>query len=288
MSDVKKAWGALGRGDLLYFDPEDLVEVHDKKSALYDERIHLGLDEAHVLNVMEVGVIEPIVVRRNGENDKGQPIVEVVDGRQRRRWAMEANRRLKKAGRELIRVPGITRKGDDADMFGVMITLNEVRKNDDAMTRAHKLKRYLDMGRSEEDAAIRFGKSIATIKNLLSLLEAGPEVQEAVSKGKISIQAAKKLSAIPKEEQSSALEQVVGAGPGPAANEKADKIRGKRGKVRKRVVKTRSQIKEMRTLLESKKTSDPAQIGAAMLGWVLGDDEAIKAYKAIVNAAEEV
>ena len=78
MSDVKKAWGALGRGDLLYFDPEDLVEVHDKKSALYDERIHLGLNEAHILNVMEVGVIEPIVVRKNGENDKGQPIVEVA------------------------------------------------------------------------------------------------------------------------------------------------------------------------------------------------------------------
>lgn len=287
MSDVKKAWGALGRGDLLFFDPEDLVEVHDKKSVLYDERIHLGLDEPHIANVMEVGIIEPIVVRKNGENDKG-PIIEVVDGRQRRRWAIEANKRLKKQGKELIRVPAITRKGDDADMFGLMITLNEIRKADDAMTRAHKLKRYLDMGRTEEDAALRFGKSIATIKNLLSLLDAGPEVQEAVSKGKISIQAAKQLVAIPKEEQPKALEEVLGAGHGPAALEKAGKIRGKRGKVRKREVKTRAQIKEMRTLLEAKKTSEAAQIGAAMCAWMLGEDDAINAWKAIANAAEEV
>lgn len=290
MGDVKKTWGATGRSDVLLFDPEDLVIVKDETNSLYDERIHLPLDENHISNVMALGILEPILVRKNGENKDGDPVVEVVDGRQRVRWAIEANKRLKKDGKELLRVPAIARKGDEADLYGIMITTNEVRRQDDAMTRARKVKKYLELGRNEEDAAIRFGRSIATIKNLLALLDAGPAVQKAVSEGRISIQVAKRLAAMPKDEQEKALDDVTktGNGGGSAAIDKADKLRGKKGKVRNRSVKTRAQMKEMRTLLEGKKTSEVAQAGAAVLGWALGDDDAIKPYKAIANAAEEV
>jgi ParB family chromosome partitioning protein len=287
MSDEKKAWNAESAGKVLYFDPENLKIVKDEKSALFDERINLALDENHILNVMAVGILEPIIVRKAGDKD-GVPIVEVVDGRQRVRWAIEANKRLKKDGKEPIRVPAVPRKGDDADLFGVMISTNEVRRMDDAMTRAKKIKRYMDMGRTEEDAATAFGKSLATIKNLLTLLDAQPCVQKAVSEGKISIQVAKKLAVIPKEEQAEALADQLKTGGGAAGNEKAEKRRGKRGKVRGRKVKTRQEMKEMREILAKKKTSETALAGAAVLGWALGDDEAIKPYRALLNAADEV
>jgi ParB family chromosome partitioning protein len=288
MADEKKAWNAESAGKVLYFDPENLKIVKDEKSALYDERINLALDENHIANVMAVGILEPILVRKAGEDKEGLPIVEVVDGRQRVRWAIEANKRLKKDGKELIRVPGVPRRGDDAELFGVMISTNEVRRMDDAITRAKKVKRYMEMGRTEEEAATAFGKSAATIKNLLTLLEGTPAVQRAVSEGKISIQVGKRLAVLPKEEQSAALEDQLKTGGGAAGLERAEKRRGKRGKVRGRKVKTRQQMKEMRDLLAKKKTSEPALVGAAVLAWALGDDEAIKPYRALLNAAEEV
>lgn len=288
MSDDKKAWGAAASGKVLYFEPEALKIVKDEKSALFDERINLAIDENHVANVMAVGILEPIIVRKAGETDGGDPIVEVVDGRQRVRWAIEANKRLKKAGKEMIRVPAVPRRGDDAELFGVMISTNEVRRMDDAMTRAKKIKRYMEMGRTEDDAAVAFGKSIATVKNLLILLDATAAVQKAVSEGKISIQVAKRLAVLSPEEQGEALAEQLKSGGGSAGLDKAEKRRGKRGKVRKRAVKTRAQMKEMREILAGKKTSEVAIACAAILGWALGDDEAIKPYRALLNAAEEV
>lgn len=287
-SDVKKAWGAQGRDDMLWFDPEDVVLVEDESHPLWDERMKLPLDEASVVNVMTIGILEPILVRKNGEDEQGNPIVEVVDGRQRVRWALEANKRLRKSGKEPLRVPAVRKRGDDSDLMGVMISTNEIRRADDSMTRARKVKRYLDLGRSEEDAAIRFGKSSATIKNLLTLLDATGVVQKAIEDGKLSIQAGKRIAVLPKEEQGAALEEVLKVGGGAAAVEKADKIRGpKRGRSRKRSVKTRAQIKEFRELLGASK-AEAAAVGAAVLGWVLGDDDAITPYRALVNKAEDV
>lgn len=287
-SDVTKAWGAQGRDDMLWFDPEELVLVTDETHPLWDERMKLPLDEASVVNVMTIGILEPILVRKNGHDESGKPIVEVVDGRQRVRWAREANKRLTKAGKEPLRVPAVRKRGEDGDLLGMMISTNEIRRADDSMTRARKVKRYLDMGRTEEDAANRFGKSIATIKNLLTLLDASPPVQKAIEDGKLSIQAGKRIAVLPKEEQGAALDEVLKAGGGAAAVEKADKIRGpKRGRSRTRSVKTRAQIKEYRELLDTSK-SENAKIAAAVLGWVLGDDEAIAPYRALVNKAEDV
>jgi ParB family chromosome partitioning protein len=44
------------------FEPENLHLVTDKTHPLYDERIHLPISEAMVLNIMDQGVLEPIIV----------------------------------------------------------------------------------------------------------------------------------------------------------------------------------------------------------------------------------
>lgn len=287
-SDSKKAFGAEGRGELLLFDPNKLVIVTDKKHPLYDERVELPIDEGMVRNIMVYGVVEPIVVRKNGEQDDGTPIVEVVDGRQRVKNAREANRRLEEEGKEAIRVSAVQKRGDNAGLFGVMISANEIRQDDTPMTRARKLGRYLAMGRTEEEAAITFGCSGTTIKNYLLLLDAGEVVQKALEKGQISMVAAKKLAVLPEAERETALAAVIEAGGGQASNDEAEKRRGgRRGRTRERKVKTRAQVIEFRESL-SESTSDAAKAAAAVLGWFLGDEEALNGFSVLRKRAENV
>ena len=89
-----EAYGASGKTNVLSFETDALTIITDPAHSLYDERIHLPLDEAITLNIMALGVREPILVWKDPETGK----VLVVDGRQRVRHAIEANRRLTARG----------------------------------------------------------------------------------------------------------------------------------------------------------------------------------------------
>jgi len=180
---------AKGKRDAYMFDPDDLVLVEDEKSPLYDERVNLPVSESLVLNMMHApdgvpqGVLEPITVLRNTETGK----VEVVIGRQRVKAAREANKRLKKAGLEPIRVPAMVQRAGSAHRaMGVIISENEHRQDDTPLGRARKAQRYLELGRDESEIAALFGVSKASVKNMLSLLDAPAAVRNAVEAGKIS------------------------------------------------------------------------------------------------------
>ena len=73
------AYGASGKSNVLFFEPENLHLVTDTTHPLYDERVHLPLNEAVILNIMELGVLEPIIVWKDPETGKTC----VVAGRQR-------------------------------------------------------------------------------------------------------------------------------------------------------------------------------------------------------------
>ncbi|MGK3285919.1 hypothetical protein ACSLOY_28170, partial [Klebsiella pneumoniae] len=51
--DSKLVNGASGKTNVLTFEPENLHLVTDKTHPLYDERIHLPISEAMVLNIMD-------------------------------------------------------------------------------------------------------------------------------------------------------------------------------------------------------------------------------------------
>ncbi|MDP1177692.1 ParB/Srx family N-terminal domain-containing protein, partial [Klebsiella pneumoniae] len=74
------------------FEPATLHLGTDKTHPLYDERIHLPIREAMVLNIRDQGVLEPIIVVKDPETG----LTCVVDGRQRVRQTLEANKRLLK------------------------------------------------------------------------------------------------------------------------------------------------------------------------------------------------
>ncbi len=199
---------AKGKRDVYMFDPDDLVIVTDEKSPLYDERADLPLDENLVLNMMFApdgvpqGVLEPTLVARNAETGK----VEVIDGRQRVKAAREANKRLKKQGLEPIRVPGMVQRANGHRAMGMLMSANEHRQNDTPIGRAKKAQRYLELGRDEAEVAVLLGISKASVKNLLSLLDAPAAVRNAVEAGKITTSDGYKLS---KLEPSEAREKVA-------------------------------------------------------------------------------
>lgn len=192
-------------------DPNDLTIVgldtdDGPSNPLWDKRIDLPVDEALVRNIMVYGVQEPVLVRKNGD------VPEVIDGRQRVRAAREANKRLEKAGSDIVRIPVMVRTGNDGHVFGVMVSTNEHRQDDGPIEKANKLSRYLDLGRSEDEACIAFGVSRATIRTWLAILNLDTSVQRAIDTGKVSPSAAAQLGSLPREEQKAQLDQLVAAG----------------------------------------------------------------------------
>ncbi len=242
------------------FDPEQLKLVTDENHPLYDPRIHLPTDEAMIRNIMVNGVIEPVIVAKEGQD------VVVVDGRQRTKNAVEANKRLTAEGKEPVKVTCIIRRGDDASLFGVLISANENRQDDTPLGKAEKLARYMAMGRTEDQAAIAFGVSTVTIKTWLAMLTLSEKVRQAVDEGVISATAAVKLVDLPRPEQEAALNSLVESG-SKTSGRNVEKVKnGNRPAIAK--MKSRKDIeKKLAEGLPSGWTASDA------LRWILGEFE---------------
>lgn len=175
------------RENLWKLDPDDLTIVGiDSNDGLEHPLVNHrvlklkkdGYSEEMVLSIMEHGVLEPIVVRKNGS------YTEVVLGRNRTLAAREANKRLKKAGGEQILVRCVLRKdNEDKKLTGAIEAENSIRVNDDAMTKARNALRAIDRGKSKKEVAVDLGVSVEVLDNLLKLPDLGPAMQKAVEDG---------------------------------------------------------------------------------------------------------
>lgn len=193
----RDALKAKGKTDVWYFDPSDVVLVDDESSPVYDERVHLDLDEGLVLSMIYApdgktpqGVLKILSGSRNPETGK----VEIDDGRQRTKACREANRRLKKQGLPLLRLPVHLKRLNDSQRMALMLTSNAHHKEDSPMHRALKAQRYINLGHDEKEVAVMLGTSESTIKNLLRLLDAPAVVRNAVDAGKITTSDGYKLA----------------------------------------------------------------------------------------------
>ena len=265
---------AKGKRDAYMFDPDDLVLVIDEKSPLYDERVHLPVSESLVLNMMHApdgvpqGVLEPITVARNTETGK----VEVLIGRQRVKAAREANKRLKKQGVETFRVPAMVQRVNPYRGMGMIISENEHRQDDTPIGRAKKMQRYLELGRDEAEVAVLFGVSVASVKNMLSLLDAPAAVRNAVESGKISTSDGYKLAKLEPSEARDKVTELV---------EHAPRTPGK--KRSKNAKKAREIVSDGKVPKISKKAEDAVATDIAAWidqNWEDISDELTKAIRA--------
>jgi ParB family transcriptional regulator, chromosome partitioning protein len=136
-----------------------------------------------VHSVKEVGLLQPVVVRRLGENS-----YELIMGE--RRW-----RAMQEAG--LGTIPAIVRETSDDDMLRDALLENLHRSQLNPLEEAAAYQQLLDdFGCTHEELAGRIGRSRPQISNTLRLLKLSPAVQRRVAAGVLSAGHARALLAV--------------------------------------------------------------------------------------------
>ena len=136
-----------------------------------------------VHSIREVGLLQPVVVRRTGEDS-----YELIMGE--RRW-----RASQVAGRDTI--PAIVRETDDEDMLRDALLENLHRSQLNPLEEAAAYGQLLeDFGCTHEELAQRIGRSRPQISNTLRLLKLSPAVQRRVAAGVLSAGHARALLSV--------------------------------------------------------------------------------------------
>lgn len=206
----KSAIDNAKRGNYFMCEPARLVVIgidtpDGVDHPLYDvTEHHRVLDAAMVANIRTYGVIQPITVRKEGDQ------LIVVAGRRRVLHAREAAKLQKKAGEVQVLVPCLVERDTDDVLMGIMNSENEHRRAGDSIQRkASRAARQLRLGSDEDQVCVTFGIAKNTLRNWMRLLEADRAVLKAVDDGKMSESAAAKIAALPRPKQREAAELVV-------------------------------------------------------------------------------
>ena len=174
----------LDDGRRVYELPIDQISPNTKQPRMvFDNE---GLEDL-VASIKEHGVLQPLIVRKQGEGD-----YELIAGERRLRAS-------KLAG--LDTVPAIAREAGEQEKLELAIIENVQRRNLNPMEEARayaQLKEEFDL--TQDEVAKRVGKSRPQIANIIRLLDLEPEIQEALSNGKISQSNGRTLLGIPDSE----------------------------------------------------------------------------------------
>src|SRR4051812_31370053 len=145
-----------------------------------------------VHSIREVGLLQPVVVRRAGPD-----AYELVMGERRWRAAQEAG---------LERIPAIVRETDDSDMLRDALLENLHRSQLNPLEEAAAYSQLLeDFSCTHDELASRIGRSRPQISNTIRLLKLSPPVQRRVAAGVLSAGHARSLLAVEDPERQDRL-----------------------------------------------------------------------------------
>jgi ParB family chromosome partitioning protein len=145
-----------------------------------------------VNSIREVGLLQPVVVRRTGD-----AAYELVMGERRWRAAQEAG---------LDTIPAIVRQTDDADMLRDALLENLHRSQLNPLEEAAAYQQLLeDFSCTHDELASRIGRSRPQISNTIRLLKLSPAVQRRVAAGVLSAGHAWSLLAVEDPERQDRL-----------------------------------------------------------------------------------
>lgn len=154
-----------------------------------------------VNSIREVGLLQPIVVRRTAGAGGGEDRYELVMGERRWRASQEAG---------LVTIPSIIRDTDDTAMLRDALLENLHRAQLNPLEEASAYAQLLDdFGCTHEELAQRIGRSRPQISNTIRLLRLGPAVQRKVAAGVLSAGHARSLLAVEDPELQDRLAQRV-------------------------------------------------------------------------------
>ncbi len=136
-----------------------------------------------VHSIREVGLLQPVVVRRTGGDS-----YELVMGERRLRASQQAG---------LTTIPAIIRNTDDTAMLRDALLENLHRSQLNPLEEASAYQQLLeDFGCTHDELAARIGRSRPQISNTIRLLKLGPAVQRKVAAGVLSAGHARSLLAV--------------------------------------------------------------------------------------------
>jgi ParB family chromosome partitioning protein len=143
------------------------------------------------------GVLQPVVVR---PAEGG--FYELVAGE--RRW-----RASKKAGFD--RIPAVIRDVDDRRMLEMALVENLQRRDLNPIEKARAFRQLMQLNSwTQEEVADAVGLGRPTVANFIRLLELPPEIQEAVSRGTITMGHARALlGVVPRSAQLQMLRRII-------------------------------------------------------------------------------
>lgn len=157
------------------------LDVNDVLPNRFQPRIKFNEDSINELceSIKEHGVIQPIVVRSMGDK------YEIIAGERRYKASLLAGKRT---------IPAVITNLNDKDSAEVALIENVQRKDLTPIEEAISYKKILDMGYlTQEELAVKLGKTQSTVANKLRLLNLDEDVQEAVLEEKISERHARSL-----------------------------------------------------------------------------------------------
>lgn len=143
------------------------------------------------------GVLQPIVVRKNGKKS-----YELIAGE--RRW-----RACQRAG--LKEIPAIVKEAGDSETAIMALIENLQRENLNFLEEAEGYRQLMqDYGITQEQLALKLGKSQSTIANKMRILKMSPEILNIISREKLSERHARALLKLPDEKlQEQVIKQIV-------------------------------------------------------------------------------
>ncbi|MFZ0828371.1 MAG: ParB/RepB/Spo0J family partition protein [Verrucomicrobiia bacterium] len=150
-------------------------------------------------SIREQGIVQPLIVRERGG------FFELIAGE--RRW--RAAQLL-----QLAEVPIITREADDRAVLELALIENLQRENLNAIEEAHGYEQLAGQFQlTQEEIAVKVGKSRAVVANAVRLLKLPQVVQNFVREGRLSVGHAKVILGITDEKQQKlAAERVIKEG----------------------------------------------------------------------------
>lgn len=160
--------GAVEEGNGLLEIPVEAVAPNPRQPRTLFEDDAL---DALALSIREVGVLQPIVVRKSEQG------FELIAGERRLRAA-------KLAG--LATVPAVIRESDDAESLREALIENIHREDLNPIELAEAFRELLEeLGLKQETLAERLGMSRSHIANTIRLLQLPPDVQSLLAEGRI-------------------------------------------------------------------------------------------------------
>jgi ParB family chromosome partitioning protein len=245
------------RGTSFLVAPEILV-IEEK---LHGKRAAAPVSEEIVQSMLAKGWLpnKPAAVRKNG------PSFELIDGCQRTKAAVEANKRRRAEGLVAIMAPVVIVKGDDVHALSVLAISNEMDLKDGPVERAKKVHALMEgLGHDKKQVAVLFGwKTTKTVDNHLALLDCAREVQDAVESGRVTMtDAIMKLVELPRDKQVEALAEMTSNGThvDEAVERRGGKVGGKKKGVGRAVLK--------RLLVEKEDAFNARE--KLLLRWIIG------------------